>query len=234
MSGVHVYIDGYNFYCGINKPGWLKYGWCNFSKLATHLAGRAFGSSFGVDEVKYYTAPVRMGQENKHGESERQQMWLDAIRTETPEVKIIEGRWKKIGNEPREEKETDVNIAVDMQWDTVKSERIILVSGDSDFIPAIRGVRKHAERNAIYLAARRGISTEGCAMFVELTPCVDCARAIIQAGIVEVVINRDRASEYSDQRYSDEHSTALEMLAEAGVTVRFVSPKLSERKPEEA
>lgn len=84
---------------------------------------------------------------------------------------------------------------------------------------------EHAERNAIYLAARRGISTEGCAMFVELSPCIDCARAIIQAGVVEVVINHDRAIEYSSGRYAVEHSTALEMLAEAGIAVRFVSPK---------
>jgi hypothetical protein len=152
MSGVHVYIDGYNFYCGINKPGWLKYGWCNFSKLAERLAHGAFGSSCPVDEVKYYTTPVRLGrEENTRGESERQQMWLDAIRTETPEVKIIEGRWQKIGNEPREEKETDVNIAVDMQWDTIKSGRIILVSGDSDFIPAIRGARKAGKPVVVFL-----------------------------------------------------------------------------------
>lgn len=92
---------------------------------------------------------------------------------------------------------------------------------------------EHAERNVIYLAARNGISTEGCAMFVELTPCVDCARAIIQAGVVEVVINHDRASEYSAERYSDEHSTAIAMLTEAGIAVRFVSPKLSARQAEE-
>lgn len=71
-------------------------------------------------------------------------------------------------------------------------------------------------------------------MFVELTPCVDCARAIIQAGVVEVVINQDRASEYSGERYLDEHSIALKMLAEGGIAVRFVSPKLSARDAEEA
>ena len=104
MSGVHVYIDGYNFYCGINKPGWLKYGWCNFSKLGRRLADHAFGNSLQVDEVKYYTAPVRLGQENTRGEIERQQMWLDAIRSATPEVKIILGRWQKIGNDPKEKR----------------------------------------------------------------------------------------------------------------------------------
>jgi dCMP deaminase len=83
---------------------------------------------------------------------------------------------------------------------------------------------EHAERNAIYLAARRGISTDGCTVIVELTPCVECARAIIQAGIVQVVINQDRSAEYEGERYSGEHPTAIAMLAEAGVAIRFVSP----------
>jgi len=83
---------------------------------------------------------------------------------------------------------------------------------------------EHAERNAIYLAARRGISTEGCTMIVELTPCVECARAIIQAGVVQVVINGGRSAEYSGDRYSGEHSTALAMLAEAGIAVRSIDP----------
>jgi dCMP deaminase len=93
---------------------------------------------------------------------------------------------------------------------------------------------EHAERNAIYLAARRGISTEGCTMVVELTPCVECARAIIQAGVAQVVINDDRAAEYRGDRYSGEHSTALAMLAEAGIAVRFVSPRLDLREGKEA
>ena len=61
-------------------------------------------------------------------------------------------------------------------------------------------------------------------MFVELSPCVDCARAIIQAGIVRVVINRDRSAEYTSERYCGEQLAALEMLAEAGIVVDFVSP----------
>ena len=60
-------------------------------------------------------------------------------------------------------------------------------------------------------------------MYVELSPCVDCARAVIQAGIVEVVINHNRAAEYTSDRYSGEHSKALEILAEGSIAVRFVS-----------
>jgi len=45
---------------------------------------------------------------------------------------------------------------------------------------------EHAERNAIYNAARVGTPTLGCSAFVSLAPCVGCSRALVQAGIVEV------------------------------------------------
>ncbi len=102
-------------------------------------------------------------------------------------------------------------------------EGILSSFPDRTQVPAKYIWIEHAERNAIYLAARRGVSTEGCTMYVELSPCVDCARAVIQAGIVEVVINHNRAAEYTSDRYSGEHSKALEILAEARIAVRFVS-----------
>jgi dCMP deaminase len=87
---------------------------------------------------------------------------------------------------------------------------------------------EHAERNAIYQAARAGLSTDGCTMFVELTPCVECSRAIIQAGIVQLVVNEARSVAYQSAQYSREHPVALTMLAEAGVLVRFVRPEEGE------
>jgi uncharacterized LabA/DUF88 family protein len=151
VDGVFVYIDGYNFYRGISHPGWLKYGWCNFVQLAKCLSEKAFGRSFQVEEVKYYTAPVRLGQANRTSERARQEMWLEAIRLETPTVRVIPGRFQKIGDNPRREKETDVNIAVDMQWDIAKFGRAILVSADSDFIPAIRAVRRASKPIVVFL-----------------------------------------------------------------------------------
>jgi len=41
---------------------------------------------------------------------------------------------------------------------------------------------EHAERNGICNAARAGTATEGCTIYVEIMPCMDCARAIVQAG----------------------------------------------------
>lgn len=48
---------------------------------------------------------------------------------------------------------------------------------------------EHAERNAIFNAAREGVSTAGCWAFLnyEPSPCADCARALIQAGIVRIL-----------------------------------------------
>lgn len=45
----------------------------------------------------------------------------------------------------------------------------------------------HAEANAIAFAAREGISLKGSTLYCLYSPCVDCARLIIQAGISKVV-----------------------------------------------
>lgn len=45
----------------------------------------------------------------------------------------------------------------------------------------------HAEANAIYFAARMGISLKGATIYCTHSPCIDCCEAIVQAGIVEVI-----------------------------------------------
>lgn len=84
---------------------------------------------------------------------------------------------------------------------------------------------EHAERNAIYNAARCGTALEGCTIYIELMPCMDCARAIVQAGIKEVVVSGERMSQYSSEYY-DEHFGMVEVLfQEAAVGVRQVPRK---------
>ena len=77
---------------------------------------------------------------------------------------------------------------------------------------------EHAERNAIYNAARCGTSLKGCVIYCAWPPCTDCARGIIQAGIVEVVVR----SLNCVSRWADDMRVALEMLEEAGVKIRVV------------
>jgi dCMP deaminase len=78
---------------------------------------------------------------------------------------------------------------------------------------------EHAERNAIFLAARSGTPLDGCTLYVPLLPCAECARGIIQAGIKEVVISAQAMELYEGERYREDHLVAAKMLSEAGVTV---------------
>ncbi|MBL1240246.1 MAG: dCMP deaminase [OCS116 cluster bacterium] len=45
---------------------------------------------------------------------------------------------------------------------------------------------EHAERNAIYNAARNGVRLQDCKIYINRFPCADCARAIIQTGITKI------------------------------------------------
>lgn len=77
---------------------------------------------------------------------------------------------------------------------------------------------EHAERNAIYNAARIGVSTEGCRMYLTCGwPCADCARAIINAGILGIHIVPDAGAKGG---IWDEHfKRTKQMFREAGVVV---------------
>lgn len=80
---------------------------------------------------------------------------------------------------------------------------------------------EHAERNAIYSAARSGVSLAGSKMYLPWFPCADCARAIVQAGIVELIaIPPDMA----DPQWGRGFAVSLELLNEAGVTIRYMEP----------
>lgn len=49
----------------------------------------------------------------------------------------------------------------------------------------------HAEANAVYFAARNGVSVEGASIYCTTLPCVKCAEAIVQSGIKKVVYRLD-------------------------------------------
>ncbi|MCF3649670.1 deoxycytidylate deaminase [Synoicihabitans lomoniglobus] len=67
----------------------------------------------------------------------------------------------------------------------------------------------HAEQNAVADAARRGSSLEGCVAYVTHYPCINCAKILASAGIVEV--------RYREDYHND--PIVAEVLGDAGVTV---------------
>ena len=76
---------------------------------------------------------------------------------------------------------------------------------------------EHAERNAIYSAACNGIALGGCTMYTQSAPCADCARAIIQSGIicvkVECIIRPGMG------HWRESVHVGVTMMTEAGVEI---------------
>lgn len=92
---------------------------------------------------------------------------------------------------------------------------------------------EHAERNAIYAAARtRG--TLGSTMYCAWAACADCARAIIQAGVYKLVRHHDATVHGSApiaggaSHWNDSISTADLMMREAGIEIIDIVGKLTD------
>jgi dCMP deaminase len=79
---------------------------------------------------------------------------------------------------------------------------------------------EHAERNAIYNAARIGVSTKGTTMYLSCgLPCADCARGIINAGVRRIFCERVDVTKGDLWKESQERS--WDMFRETGVDVCF-------------
>ena len=72
----------------------------------------------------------------------------------------------------------------------------------------------HAEANAITKIARSGNSSEGATLYVTTSPCIECSKLIIQAGITRGVFSEH-------YRLND----GIELLKEAGIKVDFIDIK---------
>lgn len=66
----------------------------------------------------------------------------------------------------------------------------------------------HAEQNLLAFCAKEGIATKGLTMYTTLSPCTNCAKYIVQAGIVRVVYLN---------RYKDD--SGIDFLRKCGVEV---------------
>ena len=75
---------------------------------------------------------------------------------------------------------------------------------------------EHGERNALYNAARLGVSTLGATMYTQGLPCADCARGVIQAGLSRLVVRWD---EGEGEQWAVSCAIGRQMLEEAGVGI---------------
>lgn len=75
----------------------------------------------------------------------------------------------------------------------------------------------HAEANAITKVAKSNHNSEGSTLYVTASPCIECAKLIIQAGISRVI--------YSEKyRLTD----GIDLLKRAGIEVVYLNPETNE------
>ena len=170
-----IYIDGFNFYYGVLKNS--PYKWLNLQTYFERLIQDDY-----VQKIWYFTARV------SGASASRQNSYLDALLT-LPKIEIKYGLFKDKTQKCRvigcslpasqkkykvpEEKGTDVNIALQMIDDAYQGlcDRIILVSGDSDLVPAIKLVKKRHPRIQVSVYIPSTNQKRGAAC--ELRNCAD-------------------------------------------------------------
>lgn len=134
---VNAYIDGFNFYYGCREKNWRHYYWLNFCQfISTFLI-----EGQELQHLYYFTStPLDNGKKN------RQAQLLKANRLDgrfsTIQGKFIQEPVKgcRCGRVMQKEKQTDVNIAVQLIDDVHANacDLSILVTGDSDLMPALK------------------------------------------------------------------------------------------------
>ena len=153
-------IDGFNLYYGSLRG--TPYKWLDIVKLFSHIVNVQNPAS-KIESVKYFTAPVK-GKIATRGQLafQSQNDFHRALKVLYPNmVEIIEGyfslekgllpayenpldKTNKLAVWRLEEKQTDGNIALHIFDDVVRenTEQVILVSNDSDLLPALQFSKK--------------------------------------------------------------------------------------------
>ena len=144
MSDLIVYVDGFNLYHGMKQKFGRRLLWLDLVALA-----KALRPASHLVTVKYFTAPV-LDDPPAAGRQGRYQQAL--VAQNSGMVTITQGRYQKKSIKCRscnsswthyEEKETDVNIATAIVSDAASglASSALIISADSDLVPAIKAAR---------------------------------------------------------------------------------------------
>ena len=166
------FVDGLNLYHGIRDEKLLKFRWLDIEGMIESLAvdaGARLGSSLEVTRVVYCTSLVKDRQAAR-----RQDVYLQALEQHCAHIEILQGSYEEKSRQCEDcgasvgfqkEKQTDVNLAVEMVKDAAKpvgqrAEVQILVTGDTDLLPAVRAVRSYGVDVVMVSPPARGLTRE--------------------------------------------------------------------------
>ena len=167
-----AFVDGLNLYHGIRDEKLLKFRWLDVEGMVESLAadaGARLGSPLEVIRVVYCTSLVRDRQAAR-----RQDIYLQALEQHCAHIEILRGSYEEKSRQCtdcgasvgfQKEKQTDVNLAVEMVKDAAKpvgqrAEVQILVTGDTDLLPAVRAVRSYGVAVVMVSPPARGRTRE--------------------------------------------------------------------------
>jgi dCMP deaminase len=82
---------------------------------------------------------------------------------------------------------------------------------------------EHAERNAIFNAARIGVSLKNSTIYITSgIPCMDCARGIVNSGI-KTVWCKYTCTTKNKEKWEESQKRSLQLFDECGIQVFFYS-----------
>ena len=142
MEKTIFFIDGFNLYHSIANKSFNKYKWLDLSELVKKYVTK----SELIENIYYFTALTTWSPDKV----KRHQIFIRA--QESRGVKIIYGEFKRRDKKcplchrtftTFEEKQTDVNIAINLFKLAIKDkyDKAYIISGDSDLIPSINAVK---------------------------------------------------------------------------------------------
>jgi uncharacterized LabA/DUF88 family protein len=154
---VNVYIDGFNLYHAIDSLNQNHLKWLNLITLGKGL----LGADEILSTVYFFTAVLKWNAEK----TARHTNYIAALKAVG--VRVIESNFKKSKRHCRaqerycefyEEKQTDVAFAVALVRDAFLDafDRAILITADSDQIPAVRLIRETFPEKRLALMAPPG------------------------------------------------------------------------------
>jgi dCMP deaminase len=78
----------------------------------------------------------------------------------------------------------------------------------------------HSEANSIVQAAKYGVKTDGCTMYVTLFPCANCAGLIVNAGIKKLIC--ENKPDLNNEKWSENWKISQIILEEGEVEVVYM------------
>lgn len=166
---IAAFVDGLNLYHGMEAADLLRYRWLDITAMCKRLARtageKAGGIEFDLTQVVYCTSFV-----SEHAAQRRQDIYLQALQfSQPPYFRTLLGKYElktrpctKCGELVgfQKEKRTDVNLAVEIVRAASADDRpdaILLVSGDTDLIPAIEAAQDYGLLTCVAAPPRRGL-----------------------------------------------------------------------------